>query len=146
MCDRLGYDGVTDYTRDPRLMSSPAPKPSEARLTGEAIRPDGAGRATTAAERIEALIAAMTLATPTVSLIGAVGAALTLGTRRSGVLISLLVLPLYIPVLIFGVAAIDAGIAGLVVRPHLLILGAMLIAALPLAPWAAATALRQALT
>ena len=48
MCDRLGYDGVTDYTRDPRLMSSPAPKPSEARLSGEAIRPDGAGRATTA--------------------------------------------------------------------------------------------------
>lgn len=92
------------------------------------------------------LIAVMAIGTPTLSLIGAVGAALTLGTRRSGVLISLLVLPLYIPVLIFGVAAIDAGIAGLVVRPHLLILGAMLIAALPLAPWAAATALRQALT
>ena len=92
------------------------------------------------------LIAVMAIGTPTLSLIGAVGAALTLGARRSGVLISLLVLPLYIPVLIFGVAAIDAGIAGLVVRPQLLILGAMLIAALPLAPWAAATALRQALT
>lgn len=92
------------------------------------------------------LIAVMAIGTPTLSLIGAVGAALTLGARSSGVLISLLVLPLYIPVLIFGVAAIDAGIAGLVVRPHLLILGAMLIAALPLAPWAAATALRQALT
>jgi len=92
------------------------------------------------------LIAAMAIGTPTLSLIGAVGAALTLGARRSGMLLSLLVLPLYIPVLIFGVAAIDAGIAGLAVRPHLLILGAMLVAALPLAPWAAATALRQALT
>ena len=92
------------------------------------------------------LFAVMAIGTPTLSLIGAVGAALTLGARRSGVLISLLVLPLYIPVLIFGVAAIDAGIAGFAARPHLLILGAMLIAALPLAPWAAATALRQTLT
>ena len=92
------------------------------------------------------LVAVMVIGTPTLSLIGAVGAALTLGARRSGVLISLLVLPLYIPVLIFGVAAIDAGIAGFTARPHLLILGAMLLAALPLAPWAAATALRQALT
>ncbi len=92
------------------------------------------------------LFAVMAIGTPTLSLIGAVGAALTLGARRSGVLISLLVLPLYIPVLIFGVAAIDAGIAGIAARPHLLILGAMLVAALPLAPWAAATALRQTLT
>ena len=92
------------------------------------------------------LFAVMAIGTPTLSLIGAVGAALTLGARRSGVLISLLVLPLYIPVLIFGVAAIDAGIAGFAARPHLLILGAMLVAALPLAPWAAATALRQTLT
>ncbi len=92
------------------------------------------------------LVAVMVIGTPTLSLIGAVGAALTLGARRSGVLISLLVLPLYIPILIFGVAAIDAGIAGFTARPHLLILGAMLLAALPLAPWAAATALRQALT
>ena len=92
------------------------------------------------------LFAVMAIGTPTLSLIGAVGAALTLGARRSGVLISLLVLPLYIPVLIFGVAAIDAGIAGFAARPHLLILGAMFVAALPLAPWAAATALRQTLT
>jgi heme exporter protein B len=92
------------------------------------------------------LIAVMAIGTPTLSLIGAIGAALTLGARRGGVLVSLLVLPLFIPVLVFGVAAIDAGISGLAVRPHLLILGAMLIAALPLAPWAAATALRQALT
>lgn len=91
------------------------------------------------------LVATMALATPTLSLIGAVGAALTLGARRGGVLISLLVLPLYIPVLIFAVAAVDAGITDLTTRPHLLILGAMLAAALPLAPWAAAAALRHSL-
>ncbi len=91
------------------------------------------------------LVATMTLATPTLSLIGAVGAALTLGARRGGVLISLLVLPLYIPVLIFAVAAVDAAITDLSTRPHLLILGAMLAAALPLAPWAAAAALRHSL-
>lgn len=91
------------------------------------------------------LIATMALATPTLSLIGAVGAALTLGARRGGVLISLLVLPLYIPVLIFAVAAVDAAITDLSTRPHMLILGAMLAAALPLAPWAAAAALRHGL-
>jgi heme exporter protein B len=91
------------------------------------------------------LVATMTLATPTLSLIGAVGAALTLGARRGGVLISLLVLPLYIPVLIFAVAAVDAAILDLSTKPHLLILGAMLAAALPLAPWAAAAALRHSL-
>ncbi len=91
------------------------------------------------------LIATMALATPTLSLIGAVGAALTLGARRGGVLISLLVLPLYIPVLIFAVAAGDAAITDLSTRPHMLILGAMLAAALPRAPWAAAAALRHGL-
>lgn len=91
-----------------------------------------------------ALLAAMALGTPSLSLIGAVGAALSLGARRGGVLMSLLVLPLYIPVLIFGVAAVDAAAMGLGVRPHLLFLGAILAAALPLAPWAAAAALRQA--
>lgn len=90
------------------------------------------------------MLAAMALGTPSLSLIGAVGAALSLGARRGGVLISLLVLPLYIPILIFGVAAIDAAVLGLTVRPHLLFLGAILAAALPLAPWAAAAALRQA--
>lgn len=89
------------------------------------------------------LIATMVLATPTLSLIGAVGASLTLGARRGGALVSLLVLPLYIPVLIFAVAAVDAAISGLTPRPHLLILAAMLAAALPLAPWGAAAALRH---
>ncbi len=91
------------------------------------------------------LVLAMALGSPSLSLIGAVGAALTLGARRGGVLISLLVLPLYIPVLIFAVAAVDAAISGLTPRPHLLILAAMLAAALPLAPWAAAAALRHSL-
>lgn len=90
------------------------------------------------------LLAAMALGTPTLSLIGAVGAALTIGAKRGGVLIPLLVLPLYIPVLIFGVSAVDAVLAGLSARPHLLLLGALLLAALPLAPWAAAGAVRQA--
>ena len=91
-----------------------------------------------------ALVAAMLLGTPTLSLIGAIGAALVLGARRGGVLISLLVLPLFVPVLIFGVAAVDAATQGLAVRPHLMILTALLIAAAVLAPWAAAAALRQA--
>lgn len=91
------------------------------------------------------LLASLALGTPSLSLIGAVGAALSLGARRGGVLLSLLVLPLYIPVLIFGVAAIEAAIAGLPARPHLLLLGALLAGALPLAPLAAGAALRQAL-
>ncbi len=92
-----------------------------------------------------ALIAALLLGTPVLSLIGAVGAALTLGARRAGVLLSLLVLPLYIPVLIFGVAASEAAALGLESRPHLLLLAALLAGSLALAPWAAASALRQAL-
>lgn len=92
-----------------------------------------------------ALIAALLLGTPVLSLVGAIGAALTLGARRAGVLLSLLVLPLYIPVLIFGVAASEAAALSLESRPHLLLLAALLAASLALAPWAAAAALRQAL-
>lgn len=92
-----------------------------------------------------ALIAALLLGTPVLSLIGAIGAALTLGARRAGVLLSLLVLPLYIPVLIFGVAASEAAALGLESRPHLLLLAALLAGSLALAPWAASAALRQAL-
>ena len=91
------------------------------------------------------LLLALLLGTPTLSLIGAVGAALILGARRGGVLLSLLVLPLFIPVLIFGVAAVDAALGGFSARPHLLILAALLLAALPLCTWAAAAALRQGL-
>jgi heme exporter protein B len=91
------------------------------------------------------LILGLALGTPSLTLIGAVGAALTLGARRGGVLLSLLVLPLYIPVLIFGVAACEAAIAGFTPRPHLLFLAALLVLALPLTPIAAAAAVRQAL-
>ena len=91
------------------------------------------------------LIAAMLIGTPCLSLVGAIGAALALGARRGGALVALLVLPLVLPVLIFGVGAVEAAVSGLGARPHLLILGALLAAALPLAPLAAAVALRQAL-
>ena len=95
---------------------------------------------------VPVLVLAMALGSPSLSLIGAVGAALTLGARRGGVLIPLLVLPLYVPILIFAVSAIDAQLAGLAARPHLLLLAAILALALPLTPIAAAAALRQALT
>jgi heme exporter protein B len=65
--------------------------------------------------------------------------------RRGGVLISLIVLPLYRPVRIFGVGAVDAAVYGVAARPHLLVLAGMLLAALPLCPWAAAAALRLSL-
>lgn len=97
------------------------------------------------ADGFAALIGALALGTPLLSLVGAVGAALILGSRRGGVLLSLLVLPLFIPVLIFGVAAVDAAAFGYPVRPHLLVLAGLLLAALVLTPWAAAAALRQAI-
>jgi heme exporter protein B len=91
-----------------------------------------------------ALIAGLALGTPILTLIGAIGAALVLGARRGGVLLSLLILPLYIPVLIFGVGAVEAAATGLGFRVHLMLLGAMLLAAMALAPFVAAVALRQA--
>ncbi|WP_422369496.1 heme exporter protein CcmB [Pelagibius sp.] len=91
------------------------------------------------------LLLAMLLGTPVLSLIGAIGAALTLGARRGGVLIPLLVLPLYIPALIFGVGATDSALAGLSARPDLLLLGAVLLVMLVVTPLAGAAALRQAL-
>ena len=97
------------------------------------------------ADGFPTLLAAMALGTPTLSLIGGIGAGLVLGARRGGVLLSLLILPLYVPVLIFGVGAIDASVQGLSARPHLLILAGILAAALVLAPWASAAAVRQAL-
>lgn len=96
------------------------------------------------AEGFAALVAAMLLGTPVLSLVGGVGAALTLGARRGGVLVALLVLPLYVPALIFGAAAVEAALSGASARPHLLLLGALLAAALPLCPLAGAAALRQA--
>jgi heme exporter protein B len=94
---------------------------------------------------IPPLVLGLLIGTPALSLLGAIAAALTLGARRPGVLASLLVLPLYLPVLIFGAGAVEAGFASAGARPHLLLLGAVTLAALPLAPLAAAAALRQAL-
>ena len=93
-------------------------------------------------EAYGALLLAMAAGTPSLSLVGGIGAALTVSIRRGGVLLSLLVLPLYIPVLIFGTGAIDAAATGLGGGAHLLVLAALLAAALPLAPWAIAGALR----
>jgi heme exporter protein B len=87
-------------------------------------------------------IIALALATAVLSLFGTAGAALTLGARRGGVLLPLLVLPLAIPAVIFGAAAIEAAAAGLAARPYLLLLGALLAVALPMAPLAAGAALR----
>lgn len=88
------------------------------------------------------LMLGLLIGTPALSLLGAIAAALALGARRPGVLTSLLVLPLYLPVLIFGAAAAGPSIGA---RPHLLLLAALSLGALPLAPYAAAAALRQAL-
>lgn len=96
-------------------------------------------------EMLPALLLTMLLGTPLLSLIGAIGAALILGARRGGVLLSLLILPLYIPALIFAAGALDAARLGLEIGPHLAILGAMLLVALPLCPIAATAGLRQAL-
>jgi heme exporter protein B len=90
------------------------------------------------------LLASLLLGTPTLSLIGAVGAALTLGVRGGGALLSLLVLPLYVPVLIFGAGAVEASAAGLGAGAHLSLLGALLLVALVFAPWATAVSVRIA--
>lgn len=91
------------------------------------------------------LLGTLLLVTPLLSLIGGIGAALTLGARRGGVLLPLLVLPLYIPALIFAAAAVDSVLTGQSARPHLLLLSGLLAASLPLSPWGAAAALRAAL-
>jgi heme exporter protein B len=98
-----------------------------------------------AAEGFGILVLTLALGTPALSLIGAIGAALILGARRGGVLLSLLILPLYIPVLIFGTSAVEAALAGLPWRAHVLILSGLLVGLAPLAVWASAAALRQAL-
>ncbi|MBF0257117.1 MAG: heme exporter protein CcmB [Gammaproteobacteria bacterium] len=94
------------------------------------------------AQSLGVLILSLLLGTPSLSLIGAIGAALTLGLRGGGVLVSLLVLPLYIPVLIFGAGAVEASASGLGAESHLSLLGAILIGALLLSPLATAAALR----
>jgi len=97
------------------------------------------------AEALAALTWSLLIGTPLLSLIGAIGAALTLGVRGGGVLLSLLVLPLYIPALVFGAGAVEAHTAGLGVQGHLSVLGAMLALAAFFAPWATTAALRIAM-
>ena len=94
------------------------------------------------ASAIGVLVLSLMLGTPILSLVGSMGAALTVGLRSSSVLLSLLVLPLTIPVLIFGAGAVEAHIAGLGVAGHFSLLGALLIVSLMAAPWVAAAALR----
>jgi heme exporter protein B len=91
------------------------------------------------------MTAALLLGTPVLSLVGAIGAALTLGVRGAGGLLAVLVLPLYIPVLIFGAGAVSASAAGMSVGGHLSLLAAFLLMAGALSPWATAAAVRIAL-
>jgi heme exporter protein B len=95
-------------------------------------------------EALPALLLGLLPGTAFLSLIGTAGAALVLGARRGGVLLPLLVLPMAVPALIFGVAAADAAAVGLAARPHLLLLSALCAAALPHCPLAAGAALRSA--
>lgn len=96
-------------------------------------------------ESVSVLFFSLLIGTPVLSLVGSIGAALTLGVRGGGVLVSLLVLPLYIPVLIFGAGAVGAEASGLGGTAHLLLLGGVLAGAAALAPWATAAALRISL-
>jgi heme exporter protein B len=96
-------------------------------------------------EALIVLTAALAIGTPILSLLGAIGAALTLGLRASGSLLALLILPLYVPVLIFGAGAVDAARAGLGADANLSLLGAALILAAIAAPFAATAAVRIAL-
>ena len=93
-------------------------------------------------EGMTGLMLSLLLGTPTLSLVGAIGTALTVGLRKGGVLISLLVLPLYIPVLIFGTSAVQAAITGLPLGGFLGLLGAMLALGVVMAPLAIGAALR----
>lgn len=94
------------------------------------------------AEAMPALMFTLLLGTPVLSLVGAIGVSLTVAVNRGGVLLSLIVLPLYIPILIFGANAIDVASDGLSIRGQLYFLGAVLVFAISLAPLATAAALR----
>lgn len=98
------------------------------------------------AAAIEALLATLALGTPLLSLVGAIGVALTVGLRRGGMLLTLLVMPLYIPVLIFATNAVSAAGAGMPIEGQLYFLAALLVLALTLAPLAIAAALRISLS
>jgi heme exporter protein B len=94
------------------------------------------------AEAIGVLMLSLLIGTPVLSLLGSVGAALTLGLRGGGVLLTLLILPLYVPALIFGAGAVDATLAGLGAEANLSLLAAFMVMTLLVSPWVAAAALR----
>jgi len=96
-------------------------------------------------EALAMLALTLLIGTPVLSLLGAIGAALTLGVRGGGVLQSLLLLPLYVPVLVFGTGAVDAQMRGLGGQAHVSVLLALLLATAALSPWACAAAVRLAL-
>ena len=92
------------------------------------------------------LLISLIIGTPSLSLIGGIGAALIVGSKRGGILLSLLILPLYIPILIFGVNSVNAAIGVFSIQPHLLMLVAIFLVAVILCPWVSAAAIRQAMT
>lgn len=94
------------------------------------------------AEALAVLVLSLAIGTPILSLLGTIGAALTLGLRGGGALITLLILPLYVPALIFGAGAVDGVLAGTGAQAHLSLLGACLLLSLLVAPWVSALALR----
>ena len=96
-------------------------------------------------DALQVLTISLLIGTPALSGIGAIGAALTLGVRGGGVLLSLLILPLYIPVLIFGAGAVEATVTGVGAQAHLSLLAALTLAGVFFAPWPTAAALRIAL-
>ena len=93
-------------------------------------------------QAIPVLVASLLLGSAVLSLVGGIGAALTVGLKRGGMLISLLILPFYMPVLIFGSAAVQSAVTGVPAGPYLAILAAMLCLAIALAPLAIAAGLR----
>lgn len=97
-------------------------------------------------DQLPMLLASLLLGTPLLSLLGSVVAALTVGMKRSGILVALLALPLYVPVLVFGAGSVVARTQGLDPVPALLMLAAGLVAGLVLAPLAAAAAIRISLS
>lgn len=95
---------------------------------------------------VAVLCLTLLIGTPVLSLIGSIGAALTLGLRSAGILLSLLIIPLYIPVLIFGTGSVAAAADGAPIAPYVALMGAFLVLALTLAPFASAAALRISLS
>ena len=136
---RLGMEGAMDSAKIGAACGRPA-RPGQNSFRDGTTKEEKEPKS-----KLHSDILAMALGSPALSLIGAIGAALTLGARRGGVLIPLLILPLYVPVLIFGVASTDVALIGFSARQALLFLGAILLVMTLVAPLASAAALRQAL-